>query len=107
MNEQMTMLVGHVKKVLHAKEEERVRRAALNPRDHLEPMQTADDATADARDKLARLLFGAKGESNATPAMKRLLTSWLSMGYPGKGEAHQAETGATSGTSDFFDPFQL
>lgn len=101
------MLVGHVKQILHAKEEERVRRAALNLQDQPKPMQTADDATADAREKLARLLFGPKGESNATPAMKRLLTSWLSMGYPGKGEAHQAETGASSGTSDFFDPFQL
>ncbi|KAL8868046.1 MAG: hypothetical protein Q9198_008311, partial [Flavoplaca austrocitrina] len=97
INEQMTMLVGHVKTILHAKEEEHVRHAALNPRDQPEPMQTADDATADARDKLARLLFGSKGESNATPAMKRLLTSWLSMGYPGKALEHLMEQDSKRG----------
>ncbi|KAL9619326.1 MAG: hypothetical protein Q9204_008309, partial [Flavoplaca sp. TL-2023a] len=50
-----------------------------------------------ARDKLARLLFGPKGEGNATPAMKRLLTSWLSMGYPGKALEHLMEQDSKRG----------
>lgn len=103
----MTMLVDHVKSILDVKEKERMQRMGENPPQQPKPSQNADAITADAREKVAKLLFGPKGESNATPAMKRLLTSWVSMGYPGKGKAHQAETGATSGTSDFFDPFQL
>ncbi|KAI4282342.1 MAG: hypothetical protein L6R38_003022 [Xanthoria sp. 2 TBL-2021] len=83
-NIQMTMLVGHVKSILDVKEKERIQRMGESPPQQPKPPQTADAITADAREKVAKLLFGPKGESNATPAMKRLLTSWVSMGYPGK-----------------------
>lgn len=103
----MTMLVGHIKNILDVEEKERIRRMGEDPPQHPTAPQTAEAIAADKREKVAKLLFGPKGESNATPAMKRLLTSWVSMGYPGEGEAHQAETGPTSGASDFFDPGQL
>ena len=99
----MGKLVGHVKYILDVKEKKRIENRAQQPK----LPQTAEAITADAREKVAKLLFGPKGESNVTPAMERLLTSWVDMGYPGKGKAHQGEKGATSGTSDFFDPFQL
>ncbi|KAL8648326.1 MAG: hypothetical protein Q9226_006045 [Calogaya cf. arnoldii] len=79
-NIQMGKLLGHVKYILDVKEKKRIENRAEQPK----LPQTADAITADARKKVAKLLFGPKGESNATPAMERLLTSWVDMGYPGK-----------------------
>ncbi|CAO1603655.1 hypothetical protein XANCAGTX0491_007234 [Xanthoria calcicola] len=83
-NPQMTMLVGHIKNILDVEEKERIRRMGEDPPQHPTAPQTAEAIAADKREKVAKLLFGPKGESNATPAMKRLLTSWVSMGYPGE-----------------------
>ena len=72
------------------KEKDRLRRIA--DRHSIQPTQknptpTAETVMADAREKVARLLFGLKWEGNATPAMKRLVTSWVQVGYPGEGAA--------------------
>ncbi|KAL8848203.1 MAG: hypothetical protein Q9221_006772 [Calogaya cf. arnoldii] len=79
-NIQVGKLVGHVKYILDVKEKKRIENRAQQPK----LPQTAEAITADAREKVAKLLFGPKGESNVTPAMERLLTSWVDMGYPGK-----------------------
>ncbi|KAL8776357.1 MAG: hypothetical protein Q9213_008299 [Squamulea squamosa] len=84
MNEQMAVLVAHVKNFIDAKEKERIELVEYKPRGQPKPLKSAEAIKADVRDKVAKLLFGTKDESIATPAMKRLLTSWVDLGYPDK-----------------------
>ncbi|KAL8992273.1 MAG: hypothetical protein Q9169_007226 [Polycauliona sp. 2 TL-2023] len=83
-NTQMSMMVGHVNSVLDARHDERIRQMRENQLQQPQSPQTAEAITADAREKIAKSLFGPTGESNATPKMKNLLTSWVNTGYPGK-----------------------
>ncbi|KAL8735131.1 MAG: hypothetical protein Q9166_001007 [cf. Caloplaca sp. 2 TL-2023] len=83
-NVQMTDLVRHIQNIIDAKEKERLNRIANTPPGQPKPPQDAEAITVEVRDKVAKLLFGEKGEDNATPTMKRLLTSWMEMAYPGE-----------------------
>ncbi|KAL8903426.1 MAG: hypothetical protein Q9171_007404 [Xanthocarpia ochracea] len=79
---------GHVESTLNTKQKERLERIANKPARQPKPRQNADAITADVREKVAKLLFGPKGESNASPSMQRLLTSWVELGYPGEALGH-------------------
>ncbi|KAL8721754.1 MAG: hypothetical protein Q9181_007641 [Wetmoreana brouardii] len=83
-NVQMTSLIKHVQGMIDAKEQERVERMAKKHTSQAKPPQSAESVMAETREHIARLLFGPTGEANATPAMKRLLTSWVETGYPSK-----------------------
>ncbi|KAL9004144.1 MAG: hypothetical protein Q9188_003014 [Gyalolechia gomerana] len=80
MNDQMTMLIDHVVHVVDAKNIEKMRleEQSREPK----PPMTEKMAKEEVRFKIARLLLGPEGEANASPAMKRLLTSWVEVGYP-------------------------
>lgn len=84
MNDQMTMLIDHVVHVVDAKniEQMRLEEQSREPK----PPMTEKMAKEEVRFKIARLLLGPEGEANASPAMKRLLTSWVEVGYPKEGE---------------------
>lgn len=78
------MLVDHIGHVVDARTLERMR---IEERSREEqPSMTAKMVTEDVRSKIARLLLGPEGEANASPAVKRLLTSWVEVGYPKAGE---------------------
>ncbi|KAL8698986.1 MAG: hypothetical protein Q9201_006268 [Fulgogasparrea decipioides] len=81
-NVQMTSLIKHVQQMIDAKEHERLKRIGKKHTPQVKHPQTAESVTAEVREHIARLLFGPTGEANATPAMKRLLASWVEMGYP-------------------------
>ncbi len=103
----MAILLSHVESTLIIKQKERLERTANKLARQPKPRQNAEAITADVREKVAKLLFGPRGESNASPSMRRLLASWVELGYPGEGEALQAERSAIAGTADLFNPFQL
>ncbi|KAL8866284.1 MAG: hypothetical protein Q9174_006391, partial [Haloplaca sp. 1 TL-2023] len=84
-NNEMLNLVKHVQHMERVKERDRLKRIA--DRHSMQPTQrkttqTTETVMADARQKVARLLFGLRWEGNATSAMKRLVTSWVQVGYP-------------------------
>ncbi|KAL8767404.1 MAG: hypothetical protein Q9209_006094 [Squamulea sp. 1 TL-2023] len=84
MNEQMAILVAHVKNFINAKEKKSIELIDYRPSGQPNSSKSAEAIKADVRDKVAKLLFGTNDESIATPAMKRLLTSWVDLGYPDK-----------------------
>ncbi|KAL8802208.1 MAG: hypothetical protein Q9200_006672 [Gallowayella weberi] len=79
-NKQMTILVDSVKSIICRKRGELDR--MINVSAESKAPRTADELTAEVRARVAKLLFGPRGEKGATLAMKRLLTSWVEMGYP-------------------------
>ncbi|KAL9026516.1 MAG: hypothetical protein Q9196_004833 [Gyalolechia fulgens] len=80
MNDQMNMLIDHVGRVVDAKDLERMKieEQSREPK----PPMTEKAVTEEVRCKIARLLLGPEGEANASSAMKRLLSSWVEVGYP-------------------------
>ncbi|KAL8694493.1 MAG: hypothetical protein Q9224_003562, partial [Gallowayella concinna] len=81
-NDQMTILVEHVHSIISEKQKERLDRIANNsPRQPKAP-PAAEELIADVRERVAKLLFGSRGAKQATPAMLRLLASWVEMAYP-------------------------
>ncbi|KAL8800804.1 MAG: hypothetical protein Q9182_004912 [Xanthomendoza sp. 2 TL-2023] len=76
----MTILVESVKNIIWRKRRDLDR--MIDATSQLKAPRTAEELTAEVRERVAKLLFGSRGEKGATPAMKRLLTSWVEMGYP-------------------------
>lgn len=81
----MNSLLAHVKKVIDLKRQRRVEKAQRQPGVPKAP-ESAQAVTGEIRARLAKLLFGPAGETNATDSMRRLLDSWVELGYPEEGE---------------------
>ncbi|KAL8710595.1 MAG: hypothetical protein Q9220_004819 [cf. Caloplaca sp. 1 TL-2023] len=81
-NPQMSELVEHVRNTIKTKEAERLRQVAGEQPSQETSPQGPQSFAGEIREKFAKLLFGPHGEMNATPAMKRMLDSWLELGYP-------------------------
>ncbi|KAI4286985.1 MAG: hypothetical protein L6R35_003764 [Caloplaca aegaea] len=80
-NPQMNSLLAHVKKVIDLKRQRRIEKAQRQPGAPKAP-ESAKAVTGEIRARLAKLLFGPAGETNATDSMRRLLDSWVELGYP-------------------------
>ncbi|KAL8941701.1 MAG: hypothetical protein Q9216_002074 [Gyalolechia sp. 2 TL-2023] len=80
MNDQMKTLIDHIGHVVDEKTLECMR-VEEQSREERPPM-SEKMVTEEIRSKIAKLLLGPEGEANASPAMKRLLTSWVEVGYP-------------------------
>lgn len=88
----MTTLLQHIQKMMDARQ----RQQYANLDEQQQPGRSKPSVTAEAVNietgaKLAKLLFGPGGEANATPAMSRLLDSWVELGYPTEGKLHRAQ----------------
>ncbi|KAI4128034.1 MAG: hypothetical protein LQ338_002925 [Usnochroma carphineum] len=82
LNDQMNKLLQHVRKIISSKYEQRLQRTQKEQSGQAKPSVSAEAVSVEVRASLAKLLFGPDGESNASSAMKRLLTSWVDLGYP-------------------------
>lgn len=78
MNDQMDMLVAHVENVVDRRTLVRMRNEELSGKER--PPVTATGVTEEVKSKISRLLLGPEGEANASPAIKRLLVSWVEVG---------------------------
>ncbi|KAI4175316.1 MAG: hypothetical protein LQ348_006196 [Seirophora lacunosa] len=85
-NRQMVTLLQHVEKVIDLSRQRRDEKAQRQPEESKpkepKPLESAKEVTEEIRARLAKLLFGPDGEANASASMKRLLDSWVVMGYP-------------------------
>lgn len=86
----MVSLLQHVEKVIDLRRQQRNEKAQRQPEESKpeepKPLESAKEVTEEIRARLAKLLFGSDGEANATASMKRLLDSWVVMGYPEEGK---------------------
>ena len=82
----MKTLLGHVRSVINARHREWLEKTANKQSRQLNPPLAVESVTKEVRARLSKLLFGPAGETNASPAMKRLLTSWAEVGYPNEGD---------------------
>ncbi|KAL8687098.1 MAG: hypothetical protein Q9218_006638 [Villophora microphyllina] len=85
-NEQMTMLVDHIGRLLEAKGQERFERQVNKYARKEDSDKTAEQVLAETRAKIEKLLLGPKGAADPTPEMKRLFDSWVELGYPDQGQ---------------------
>lgn len=88
----MVTLLQHVEKVIDLSRQRRDEKAQRQPEESKpkepKPLESAKEVTEEIRARLAKLLFGPDGEANASASMKRLLDSWVVMGYPEEGKQH-------------------
>ncbi|KAI4244127.1 MAG: hypothetical protein L6R40_003111 [Gallowayella cf. fulva] len=84
-NIHMTILLGHVGRFIDAKQKERADRIANSYPAPPKVPQDAEALKAEVRERVAKALFGPRGEKQATPAMTRLLTSTVEMFFSGEG----------------------
>ncbi|KAL9010400.1 MAG: hypothetical protein Q9173_004664 [Seirophora scorigena] len=80
-NRQMVSLLQHVENVIDLRRQRRNEKAQRQPEES-RSAESAKEVTEEIRARLAKLLFGPDGEANASAGMKRLLDSWVVMGYP-------------------------
>ncbi|KAL8946401.1 MAG: hypothetical protein Q9222_007204 [Ikaeria aurantiellina] len=78
----MSKLVDHVRNITETKEAQRLREITGEQPSQKTSPPGPESFAEEIREKFAKLLFGRYGEMNATPAMKRMLDSWLELGYP-------------------------
>lgn len=84
----MVTLLEQVKSIVDMRYLKRMEKIANKQSEQENPPMTVESVTEEVRARISKLLLGPYGETNASPAVKRLLASWVEVGYPSQGNSH-------------------